>query len=372
MSTLLTFALIGLGSGAAYAGIALGIVVTYKGTGTINFAAGAMAAWGAYVFDELRRHGNLWLPIPINHLSQLGQGSYGGLPLVAFSVISAALFALLSYALVVRPVRRRNKQAADLLSLVAVVATIVWGVFVFIHLRSTGDYYLPLIPDRFDVGVMSFSAALIVTLALSALLGMAVHVLVFRPLRSAPPLAKVVASVGIMSTLLAMIALRFGTVPRSVPPIFPAEKVNFAGISLPRDRLFVAGAAIVIAVAIWAYFRFARAGLATRAAAENERSAALTGWSPNFLAGSTWVIASVVSTLLVILTLPILPLAQTLHTLMIVPALACALVGRLTSISVTVTAAMVLGALQSVLAYESTRSWWPSWAQTGQIGRAHV
>ena len=66
-----------------------------------------------------------------------------------------------------------------------------------------------------------------------------------------------------------------------------------------------------------------------------------------------------------ILTLPILPLSQTLHTLMIVPALACALVGRLTSIAVTVTAAMCLGALQSVVAYWSTQDWWPDWAQTG-------
>ena len=129
--------------------------------------------------------------------------------------------------------------------------------------------------------------------------------------------------------------------------------------------LYVAGAAIVVGIALWAYFRFAKIGLATRAAAESERNAALGGWSPDLLGASTWAIASVVSTLLVIVTLPILPLSQTLHTLMIVPALACALVGRLTSIAGTVVAAMSLGVLQSVLAYESTQSWWPEWAQTG-------
>ena len=365
MSTLLTFVLIGLGSGAAYAGISLGIVVTYKGTGTINFAAGAMAAWGAFVFDELRRTGVLWLPVPINHSSALGDGSYGGLPLLAFAAISAVMLAVLAHVLITRPVRRRNRRASNVLFWVGAIAAIAWGVFVFVHLRSTGRYYLPLIPYRFDVGVASFGVALVVTLALSALLGLVVHVLIFRPLRSAPPLAKVVASVGVMSTLLAMMALRFGSVPRSVPAIFPDESVEFGGVSVPRDRLYVAGAAILIAVVLWAYFRFARPGLATRAAAESERNASLGGWSPDLLAGSTWVIASVTATLLVILTLPILPLSQTLHTLMIVPALACALVGRLTSIAVTVTAAMCLGALQSVVAYWSTQDWWPDWAQTG-------
>jgi ABC-type branched-subunit amino acid transport system ATPase component/branched-subunit amino acid ABC-type transport system permease component len=365
MSTVITFILIGLAAGAAYTGIALGIVVTYKGTGTVNFAAGAMAAWGAFVFDELRRKGQLWLPIPLNHSSQLGHGHYGGVPLVLFAIVSAAVFALVARAVVARLVRRRSPSAARVISLLGMIGAVPWGIFVLIHLRSTGRYFLPIIPFRFHVGVLSFPVALVLSLVLTSLLGLAVHVLIFRPMRSAPPLAKVVASVGLMSTLVALMALRFGTTPRSVHPIFPAEKVDFAGVSVARDRLYLAAAAILISGALWAYFRFTRPGLATRAAAESERNAALRGWSPDLLAGGTWVIASVVSTLLVILTLPIIPLSQTAHTLMIAPALACALVGRLTSIAATATAALSLGALQSVLAYESTRSWWPSWAQAG-------
>jgi ABC-type branched-subunit amino acid transport system ATPase component/ABC-type branched-subunit amino acid transport system permease subunit len=366
MSAIITFILIGLAAGAAYTGISLAIVVTYKGTGTINFAAGAMAAWGAFVFDELRRSGQLWLPIPLNHSSQLGAGSYGGVPLLLFAIVSAAVFALVAHAVVARLVRHRHPGAARLISRAGLVAAVPWGIFVFVHLRTTGRYYLPVLPYRYDVGVLGFAVALVLSLLLVGLFGLAVHVLIFRPLRSAPPLAKVVASVGLMSTLVALMALRFGTNPRSVRPIFPAEKMSFgAEISVPRDRLYLAAAAILIGAALWAYFRFTRPGLATRAAAESERNAALRGWSPDLLAGSTWVIASVVSTLLVILTLPIVPLSQTAHTLMIAPALACALVGRLTSISATVTAAMSLGALQSVLSYESSRSWWPSWAQTG-------
>ena len=35
--------------GTLYAAIAIGIIVTYRGTGVINFATGAMAMWGADV-----------------------------------------------------------------------------------------------------------------------------------------------------------------------------------------------------------------------------------------------------------------------------------------------------------------------------------
>ncbi len=364
MSTIFTYILIGFAAGAAYAGISLGIVVTYKGTGTINFAAGAMAAWGAFLFDDLRRNGLMWLPIPLNHSSRLGENGYGGVPLLLFSAASAALFALIAYG-VARVVRRRNERAGRIVALAGLVGAVPWGIYVLLHLRATGRYFLPLIPYRFDVGVRSFPVALVMTLALAGLLGLAVHLLIFRPLRSAPPLAKVVASVGLMSTLVAMMALRFGTNPRSVRPILPAEKFDLGGVSVPRDRLYLAAVAIVIGAVVWAYFRFTKPGLATRAAAESERNAALRGWSPDLLAGSTWVISTVVSTLLVILTLPIVPLSQNVHTLMIAPALACALVGRLTSISVTVAAALTLGSIQSLLGYGSTRSWWPGWAQTG-------
>src|SRR5215207_4499025 len=151
MSTIVTFILIGLAAGAAYSGISLGIVVTYKGTGTINFAAGAMAAWGAFVFDELRRNGQLWLPIPLNHSSQLGDGEYGGLPLVLFAIVSAAVFALLAHAVVGRLVRGRSRRSAHVISLAGLAGAVPWGIFVLVHLRSTGRYFLPVLPYRFEV-----------------------------------------------------------------------------------------------------------------------------------------------------------------------------------------------------------------------------
>jgi ABC-type branched-subunit amino acid transport system ATPase component/branched-subunit amino acid ABC-type transport system permease component len=63
MQNWLLFALLGLGLGSMYAGLGTGVVVTYKGTGVINFATGAMAMWGAFVCDELRRSGDLVFPV---------------------------------------------------------------------------------------------------------------------------------------------------------------------------------------------------------------------------------------------------------------------------------------------------------------------
>jgi ABC-type branched-subunit amino acid transport system ATPase component/branched-subunit amino acid ABC-type transport system permease component len=366
MSEYITFLLVGLGAGAAYAAIALGLVVTYKGTGIINFAAGAMGAWSCYVYDELRRNGNLLLPLPLNHDSTLGDnGSYGGFPLVFFTAASTALFILLLYVLIVKPLRRRAAGLATPALAIGIVGAVVWTIFVFTQLRTEGQYRLPLVPYRYDTGKMSFFPAFVAAGLSAALLGLMVHFLVFRPLRNAPPLAKVVASIGLLTTIQALIVFRFGSVPRAVPNVLPNEKLGFAGLDVPRDRVYLAIAAIIVAVALWAWFRYSRTGLATRAAAENERAASLARYSPQYLAGTTWIVSSVVTALLLILTLQVIPLSPTVHTLMIVPALACALVGRLTYVGQTVTAALVLGGLQSMFTFLSSKDWWPTSFRTG-------
>ena len=129
----LQFAILGLGSGAIIAAIGLGVVLSYRGSGVINFAHGAVAMYVAYLFAGLRQSGEYFLPIP-------------GLP-------------------------------------------------ARVHLAGS-------------VGVVP---ALILSLSTAVILGFLLHYLVFRPLRNAPTLAKVVASVGALLTLQAIIVLRFGT-----------------------------------------------------------------------------------------------------------------------------------------------------------------
>jgi branched-chain amino acid transport system permease protein len=51
---ILLFCLLGLGSGALIAGIALGVVLTYRGSGIINLATGGMAMLAGYAFWALR------------------------------------------------------------------------------------------------------------------------------------------------------------------------------------------------------------------------------------------------------------------------------------------------------------------------------
>ena len=59
---------------------------------------------------------------------------------------------------------------------------------------------------------------------LAALLGALLYVLVFRPLRDAPQLARAVASLGVLVVLQGVMAIRQGTSPVSVGAIFPTGR----------------------------------------------------------------------------------------------------------------------------------------------------
>ena len=54
MDQILLFALLGLGTGALIAGIGLGVVLSYRGSGVINVATGAYAMVAGYLFYWLR------------------------------------------------------------------------------------------------------------------------------------------------------------------------------------------------------------------------------------------------------------------------------------------------------------------------------
>jgi branched-chain amino acid transport system permease protein len=274
----MVFLLLGLGAGAVYASLGLGLVLVHRVSGVVHVAHGAVAAYVAYAFVELRTAGDLILPV-----------------------------------------------------------------------------------GRVDLGdEVAFGPALGLALVVAAALGLVTYGLVFRPLRGAPPLAGLVASVGLMATMQALIVLRFGAAGRPVPAILPAEPVRLLGADVPRDRLVLAALVIVAAAVLWAVSRFTRFGLASRAAADDTTGVALLGWSPDVLAAVNWVAAGVLAGLGGILVAPITGLDPVTTTLLVVPALAAALVGRLVSFGATTAAALGLGMIQSlILLLQDNLSWLP-------------
>ena len=134
-------------------------------------------------------------------------------------------------------------------------------------------------------------------------------------------------------------------------PIFPQNHVSFLGVDISVDRLLLAGTIIGLGIVLTVLFRFTRFGLATRASAETEVGALVSGLSPDRIALVNWMISFVVCGLAGILIAPLVPLEPGTYTLFIVPALAAAVVGRFHSLGWAITAGLGIGALESLSVY---------------------
>jgi branched-chain amino acid transport system permease protein len=197
--------------------------------------------------------------------------------------------------------------------------------------------------------------ALVTVLALGALM----EVLAFRRLRTAAPVAKLVASLGILLFLAAGFTLWFGPQPVNEPSILPAGNVSVVGVGVPESGLIVAGAAVAVALGLTVLYRFTKFGLATRATAESEVSGVLAGLSPNSLAMANTLLASLVVGILGVLAGSLTTLNPTTVPLLVIPALAAALFARFTSAIIACLVGLAVGVVENLMYYASVQTWFP-------------
>jgi branched-chain amino acid transport system permease protein len=243
-------------------------------------------------------------------------------------------------------------------------AMALWAAYVCAYLRLSGRLVLPIGTVHFG-HPLPLWAAVVIGVVTAILLGLLAHVGVFHWLRRAPVLAQVVASVGLMLLIQAMIIVRFGGTGNQPPNVLSQGGFTVSGAKLSNAPLLLTGIVIVMAIGVYVYFTQTKVGIATRAGAENERALVVAGYSPSRLAGVAWMVAAAVGGVAAILASPATSLDPTTYVLIIVPVLAVALIGRLDRIGVAVIAGLALGALETVLAYLTGKTWWPSWAANG-------
>ena len=266
MQQILLFVLLGLGSGSLIAGIALSVVLTYRGSGIINLSTGAMAMLGGYAF---------------------------------------------------------------------------WAL-------NTGK-----------ITALPAGAALPLALAFVVVVGGVTEFVVYRPLRNAAPLAKLVASLGVLLIAQSAMILAFGVTPQPEPGILPTTPLHMLGAVVTVDRFILTGLVIAAAAGLAALYKWTRFGLATRAAAENESAAMLSGLSPTIISLVNTLLASLIAGALGILAASITQLDPQTLPLQIIPALAAALLASFTSFGIACGASIGIGILYSLLQYASAQTWFP-------------
>jgi branched-subunit amino acid ABC-type transport system permease component len=190
------------------------------------------------------------------------------------------------------------------------------------------------------------------------LVGLILDWALFRHLRTAPPIARLVTSLGLLVAIPEAVRIFFDeTTVQSVVGVWPTDEFGFPrlyhvlGLSVDGDQLATIIAAVVVAIGLTLLFRFTAVGLRMRAVVESPRMTELAGINADRVGAVSWMLSSFLAGLAGVLLGPLFArLGGSNYTTLIVAAIAAAAFGRLTSIPLAFLGGILLGVLQGELA----------------------
>ncbi len=212
---------------------------------------------------------------------------------------------------------------------------------VFYDVRGRHEW--PLVP--------AFVLAVVIV---GPLIGLLLDRLLFRHLRTASPIAKLVVSLGLLVALPEIIRLWFGRAPAYNPPsVSPAPDyiLRSGDYALDANQLATIVLTVVSVIALTLLFRSSALGLKMRAVVESPRMTELNGINADRVGSFAWMLSSFFAGLAGVLLAPLFAQVESnsFFTLL-VAALAAAAFGKMSSIPLTFLGGILLGVAQQALA----------------------
>jgi branched-chain amino acid transport system permease protein len=168
---------------------------------------------------------------------------------------------------------------------------------------AVGAYLLYDLMEGSGGGWGRFLLAMVVGLAVAALLGVAIERLAIRPLRRAPAIAPLVATVGVLLLAQAVVTIRYTGQAVTIENPLPSDPYHI-GRFVGLDRVVITGEgtvllAVLMAVSLALILLVGRTrwGLAVRAVSEDLDSAAELGVRTGRVSMSAWALGSAVGAL---------------------------------------------------------------------------
>jgi branched-chain amino acid transport system permease protein len=207
----------------------------------------------------------------------------------------------------------------------------------FIAWEATAKWGLALVPG------------IIVTLILSAVLGVIIQLVVIRPLMGGSLLTLVMATIAMSLIITALASILWGSGQRLFPSPIPDHVIHVGGVRISTLDLIVIGVSVGCMLIFAVFFRFTRLGLQMRATAENSEAAVLSGVNSTRVFVVTFAVALVLASIGGILLANIQLVSLSLGDIGLL-AFPAVVVGGLTSIPGAVVGGFLIGVIEQLSA----------------------
>ena len=191
--------------------------------------------------------------------------------------------------------------------------------------------------------------SIVVGVLAAGLVSFAFQATVLRALRNAAAIVRVIATIGLLGLLQAVVAKRYGLANHPVDKYLPHQLYRWGGLVVQEERIYLVGITLVVTFGLWAWTRYTRTGLAINASAQNERAVQTLGWSPDRLAAITWTVGGMLGGLAAVLAAPLTGLSAVTFTIVVtVAGLGAALLGGFHSFPLTLLGGLIIGVGESM------------------------
>lgn len=243
-------------------------------------------------------------------------------------------------------------------ALIALGYTMVYGILKFINfahgeILMMGAYagyffYLGLNGETLHpYSLFLFLVAMVGAMGVSALLGVTVEKLAYKPLRQAPRLAPLLSAIGVSIILSNLAAFLFGTKSKRLDYPFANETILLGTVAITPHQILIVISALVLMVTLKVFVDYTRLGKAMRATSQNMTVAKLMGIDTDFIISLTFAIGSALAAaagMLVALEIKIYP---TMGTLAGLKAFVAAVFGGIGNITGAMIGGVLLGVIET-------------------------
>lgn len=237
-------------------------------------------------------------------------------------------------------------------ALMALGLTLIYGILGIPNFSHGQLYMAGAIISYILVKNLSchFFLSVFLAMAGTALLGIAVNRIAFRPLRDASHLVILVATFAIGIILENGALLLWGSSSYTTPTPYAKGVLELGSISLSQARLVMFFSAIILILIMEVVIRRTTVGKAMRAVEQNRIGAAVVGININRVYGVTFAIGSALAAAAGALAGSIFTVETTMGNIPVVKAFIVIIIGGIGSVLGSIVAALIIGLIESLSA----------------------
>jgi branched-chain amino acid transport system permease protein len=184
-------------------------------------------------------------------------------------------------------------QLGSIYALIALGYSMVYGVLVMINFAH-GDVFMVSTFFCFLLLLVlpvPFVAALIIVMLATAILGVCIERLAYRPLRNAPRVSAIITALG-CGLIIQNTTLSFSPYSQRMPELLTPVVWQFGGLTISSLQLLIIGVSLVLMVGLDFFIRKTRYGMAMRAIAQDRNTVPLMGVPVNRVISMTFAVGA--------------------------------------------------------------------------------